>query len=62
VHAFPFSTQILLFTDATGGFSGTLNWPVGLPSATKVWFQIIVQDLAWLPNLTLSNGLLATTP
>jgi hypothetical protein len=62
VHAYPFNAQLLLFTNASGDFSATAPWPMGIPSGTKVWFQFIVQDFSVPHGLTLSNGLLATTP
>ncbi len=62
VHAFPFSSQLFLFADAGGAFSGATTWPTGVPSGTEVFFQFIVQDLSVPDGLTLSNGLKATTP
>jgi hypothetical protein len=61
VHAFPFTTQLLVFSDIKGDFHGTTIWPVGLPAGTSVWFQFILQDLTVPDGLTLSNGLRATT-
>ena len=62
VHAFPFANQILLFADVDGDFSVTTTWPPGIPPGTNVWFQFVLEDLSTIHGLTLSNGLLATTP
>ena len=58
VHAFPYSTQLFLVADATGGFVGATTWPEG----TQVWFQFVIEDVTSLYGLTLSNGVRATTP
>lgn len=62
VYAFPYASQIFLPMNGAGGFQGTTDWPGGLPPQTDVWFQFVVQDLSVPDGLTLSNGLLATTP
>jgi hypothetical protein len=62
VNAFPFASQLLFAADGAGSFSGTTNWPIGIAPGTEVWFQFIVEDQAAVYGLTLSNGLLATTP
>jgi hypothetical protein len=62
VHAFPFANQLFAFADMNGDFSASTTWPAGIPPDTNVWFQFIVQDLSVPEGLTLSNGLLATTP
>ncbi len=61
VHAFPYATQIFLFANPAGAFSGTATWPALLPPGTDVWFQFIIEDLSSIHGLTLSNGLRATT-
>jgi hypothetical protein len=62
VYAFPFLNQ-LLFTASPGGtFGGAVTRPTGLPPSTNVWFQFLVQDGSVPAGITLSNGLLATTP
>lgn len=62
VLAYPFQHERLFFADASGAFTGVSNWPVGMPSDMRVWFQFYVEDAATLHGLTLSNGLLATAP
>jgi Fe-S cluster biogenesis protein NfuA len=62
VHAFPFVNQINLFADVDGAFAGATTWPGGAPPGTNVWFQFLVQDDSSIHGITLSNGLLATTP
>ena len=62
VHAFPPASQVLVFSDAAGQFSGSTTWPSGMPSGTEVYFQFVVQDLSTVHGRTLSNGLLGTTP
>jgi hypothetical protein len=62
MHVFPPALQFLLFADGSGGISIPLTWPVSLPPSTKIWFQMLVVDPTSIPGITLSNGLLATTP
>ena len=62
VHAFPYTNQLFFFADAGGAWVGATPWPAGIPSGTQVTFQFIVQDFSSIHGLTLSNGLLATTP
>ncbi len=62
VHAFPYQNELQFVADATGSFMATSMWPVGLPACTNVWFQFIVEDLTSVDGITLSNGLIATTP
>ena len=62
VHAFPFNSQLLLFTNGSGGFNAATAWPLGLPSGVDVTFQFLVEDGSTIYGITLSNGLRATTP
>ncbi len=62
IWAFPFASQLFLFADSNGDFSATTPWPVGFPAGTEVWFQFVLEDLSSLHGLTLSNGVVATTP
>lgn len=62
VHAYPFNSQLLLFSNPGGGFSAATTWPVGLPPGIDVTFQFLVEDLSTIYGITLSNGLRATTP
>ena len=62
VHAFPYSSQLTVLMDGEGSFSGATTWPVGLPMGTQAWFQFVVQDATSMHGITLSNGVLATTP
>ncbi len=62
VHAFPFASQLFVFADAAGEFDASTTWPAGVPVDTEVSFQFIVQDASVPDGLTLSNGVLATTP
>ena len=62
VHAFPFANQIVFFANPSGVFVGATAWPVGIPSGTQVFFQFLVQDFSSIHDITLSNGLRATTP
>ncbi len=62
VHAFPFANQIVFFANPSGVFTGATLWPVGIPTGTQVFFQFVVQDLSSIHDITLSNGLRATTP
>ena len=62
IHALPFSDEVLLGTNTHGFFSGSTQWPDGLPSGTEAWFQFLVEDPSVIFGITLSNGLKATTP
>ena len=62
VYATPFAQQFLFGAQPDGSFTASTTWPAGIPADTPIWFQFIVEDGATLHGLTLSNGLLATTP
>ena len=62
VHAYPYTTQLTVVMDPAGSFSGAATWPPGLPMGTEAWFQFVVQDATSVHGITLSNGVLATTP
>jgi len=62
VHAFPFNSQFFFSADGAGSFSGSTAWPLGIPPGTQIWFQFIVQDATSIHGLTLSNGVVGTTP
>ncbi len=62
VHAFPFANQFFFFANISGAFGANVTWPTGLPSGLQATFQFIVQDASVPDGLTLSNGVLATTP
>ncbi len=62
VHAFPFNSQLFAFSSPAGTWSAAAPWPAGVPSGTEVRFQFLADDPTTLHDITLSNGLLATTP
>jgi hypothetical protein len=62
VHTIPFDSEVIVAADGSGQFSAATTWPAGVPAGTDVWFQFLVQDGSTGPGITLSNGLLATTP
>jgi len=62
VHAAPFSNQFMLSSSPTGTLNVNAAWPVGVPPGTEATFQFIVSDPSVIWDLTLSNGLRATTP
>jgi hypothetical protein len=62
VHAFPFVAQRFFFADIDGDFFASTTWTPGIPPGTNVWFQFVLEDLSVIHGITLSNGLLATTP
>jgi hypothetical protein len=62
VHAFPFANQLILNANGAGTFTAATTWPIGLPVGTKTWFQFLIEDISSIHGITLSNGLLATTP
>jgi formylglycine-generating enzyme required for sulfatase activity len=49
-------------TGAAGGFSIPISWPVGLPSATELWFQLWIEDGGAPAGLAATNGVVARTP
>jgi hypothetical protein len=62
VHAYPYSDQLFFLADSSGSFTGGTTWPTGIAPDTNVWFQFLVEDDSTVYGITLSNGLLATTP
>ncbi len=62
VHAFPFVNQLFFVADGSGTFAGGTTWPPGIAPGTDVWFQFLVQDGSVPDGITLSDGLLGTTP
>jgi uncharacterized membrane protein len=62
VHATPFNNQFILPSSPAGTLNVATTWPVGVPSGTEVWFQFILQDFSVVWDITLSNGLKATSP
>ena len=61
-RAQPNAGQLLLVANGGGSAGGATTWPTGMPTGTQVWFQFVVQDASVPAGLTLSNGLVATTP
>jgi hypothetical protein len=62
VHAFPYNAQLFLSSNASGGFSAASAWPAGVPPGTEVYFQFLVEDASSIHGITMSNGVLGTTP
>jgi len=62
IHALPYSTQLVFFTNPAGVFSGTASWPTGIPAGTNAWFQFLVADNSVIWGITMSNGVKVTTP
>ena len=62
VHAFPYTSQLLLTAGFFGSYTAITTWPAGFPPGTEIWFQFLVADPGSPHGITLSNGLLATTP
>jgi len=62
LHANPFNAQMLTVSDNDGSWSQSLTWPSGIAADTTLWLQFLVQDLSVPDQITLSNGLHATTP
>ncbi len=62
IHAFPYANQLIFNANGAGVFAATTTWPPGVPVGTNVWFQFLVQDASSIHGITVSNGLLATTP
>jgi hypothetical protein len=62
IHPLPPTTEFLLACDGAGALSLGGTWPSGVPAATDIWFQYLVGDPSVPPQITLSNGVQATTP
>ena len=62
IHAFPPATSFLLAANGSGNLTIGGAWPAGIPSGTNLWFQYLVGDPSVVWGITLTNGLLATTP
>ncbi len=62
VHAWPFTTQLTIFPDASDTATLGTTWPAGIPSGTEAWIQTIQADATVIHGLTLSNGTKLTTP
>jgi hypothetical protein len=63
LHAYPPNAEFVLPADAAGEFHVAANWPTGIPAGTQLWFQFLIGDAAALPwQISMTNGLLATTP
>ena len=62
IHANPHAIEFMALSDASGEYSVSTAWPTGVPSGTSVWFQFLLGDSSVPWGITLSNGLLASTP
>lgn len=62
VHAFPFSSQVLAFTDAGGMYTASTTWPAGVLPGTVAWWQAVIQDASSNHGLVLSNAVKSTSP
>jgi hypothetical protein len=63
IHAFPPNTEFLFPANGAGEFHAASIWPTGIPAHTELYFQFLIGDITALPwGITISNGLLATTP
>ena len=62
VHTFPFGSQLLFFSNPSGGFKAAASWPPGIPAGTEAYFQFFVDDPSVIWGLTLSNAVRGTTP
>ena len=60
--ALPPLLSIPLVTDGGGAVLLPFAWPAGVPAATSLWFQCLVQDPAAVQGVAISNGLKAVTP
>ena len=62
MHAHPFASQLFFVANGASVFTGATSWPLGIPANTSVWFQFLIDDASVSHAITMSNGLLATTP
>ncbi len=62
VHAFPFSTQVFLASNAAGQVNIGTTWPTGLPAGIQGVIQILVNDPGIIGGISLTNGVRFTTP
>jgi acid phosphatase len=59
---FPFALEVDLGTDALGTLTLPFLWPSGVPPATTLYFQYVVQDAAGPHGVSLSDALMGVTP
>lgn len=62
LYANPKITQVMLASNAAGGFTATAIWPAGVPPQTDLYMQFLIRDLSVGSHLTLSNAVKSTTP
>ncbi len=62
LHANPMNLQFFRLSDGGGAFTEGGTWPGGLPMGTDLYLQLLVQDLSVPADITLSNGVMTTTP
>ncbi len=58
----PVTAMFTLGTDASGALTLPWIWPAGIPSATTLYFQFAIQDIAGPHGVSLSNAVKAVTP
>ncbi|MDG2149912.1 MAG: VCBS repeat-containing protein [Planctomycetota bacterium] len=62
VYAFPFSSQVPIFTQTDGSFFATTTWPAGLPVGTDHYWQALVGDASSIHEITMTNAVHGQQP
>ncbi len=62
IHAFPFSTQVFIATNAAGNVNLATTWPAAIPSGVQATVQFLVTDPPVAGGIALTNGVRLTTP
>ena len=62
LFANPFDVQVFRVAGASGELSQFLTWPPGVPTGIDLYLQFLIQDFSVPDQITLSNGVMATTP
>ena len=62
VHANPFNAQFFRVADGSGSYGVSFPWPAGITPGVDLYLQFLVQDASVIHGITLSNGVMTTTP
>ena len=62
LHANPVDAQFVRVSDSGGSLSEGGSWFAGVPTGTELTLQFLIQDLSVIQEITMSNGVSATTP
>ncbi|MDG2148254.1 MAG: hypothetical protein P8N09_01895 [Planctomycetota bacterium] len=62
IYPLPPLNQLFFFSNFLGSLQLQTPWPSGIPAATEIWFQFLLDDPSVIYGITLSNAVKATTP